>query len=220
MNKKKRILIITLAILFFIFLLTLFINVYMVNGTKDKIIDLDSIGDVSDIDAIIILGCKVEDGIPSLMLRNRLEKGIDVYRKVHTKIIVSGNHNDHYNEVDVMKDYLVNSSVLEEDIFEDHAGLSTYDSIYRAKNIFEAKKVIIVTQEYHLYRALYLANKLEIDAIGVAADDIPQKGIMLKNKIREVFSRDKNFFLGIIKPESTFMGDKIPLNHSGIVSEG
>ena len=106
------------------------------------------------------------------------------------------------------------------DIFLDHAGVNTYDSLYRAKYIFEAKKIVIVTQKYHMYRALYLANKLDLDAVGIVADDIPQKMIMLKNEIREILSRDKNFFKGIIKPKSKYLGEIIPLNQDGIVTSG
>ena len=219
MNKnKKRILIITLVVLFLIFLMTLFINIHMVNSTKDKIVSLDKVNEITDIDAIIILGCKVEDGIPSLMLSKRLEKGIDVYNKLHTKIIVSGDGNKE-DEVNVMSNYLINSGIESNDIVKDQAGISTYDSIYRAKNVFSVKKIVIVTQDYHMYRALYLANKLDIKAYGVVADDIPQKLIMLKNKIREIFSRDKNYFLGLLKPESKYLGEKISLNQDNSLTE-
>ena len=219
MKNKKKILIITLNCFLVAFFMTLFINVYMVNSTKKQIMDIDNISD--NYDAIIILGCKVNGDSPSLMLSKRLEKGIDVYNKLQTKIILTGDHGQNdYDEVNVMRNYLLNSDIPSEDIFLDHAGFSTYDSIYRTKYIYEAKKVIIVTQEYHMYRALYLANKLNLEAVGVVADDIPQKGIMLKNKIREILSRDKSFFLGIIKPQSKYLGEKISLNQDGIVTEG
>ena len=81
-----------------------------------------------------------------------------------------------------MRDYLINLGVIEDDIFMDHAGFSTYDSIYRFRDVFLGKKVIIVTQEYHLYRALYIASKLGIDAYGVRADDINSQAIMKKNE--------------------------------------
>lgn len=221
MSKKKKILLILSGFIVVICLMTLFINYYMINTTKEKIVDINSIGDIKDIDAIIILGCKVNENGPSLMLSRRLDKGIDVYNKLHTKIILTGDHGkNEYDEVNVMRDYMLSSSVPIEDIFLDHAGFNTYDSIYRAKYIFKAKKVILITQEYHMYRALYLANSLNLEAIGIVADDIPQKGIMFKNEIREILSRDKNFFKGLIKPKSKYLGEVIPLNQNGVVTEG
>lgn len=209
MSKGKKIFFL-LFLLFFIGILgTLFINLYMINSTKNQIVELDSINE--EYDAIIILGCKVNGDSPSLMLARRLDKGIDVYNKVHTKILLTGDHGkNNYDEVDVMKTY-IESSIPASDIFLDHAGFNTYDSLYRAKNIFMVKKAIIITQEYHMYRALYLANKLDIEAVGVVANDIPQKLVMFKNEFREILSRDKNFFKGIIKPKSKYLGEIIPI---------
>jgi vancomycin permeability regulator SanA len=119
-----------------------------------------------------------------------------------------------------MRDYLLDIGLPSEDIFLDHAGFSTYDSIYRAKYVFGAKKVIIVTQEYHLYRALYFANKLGIDAVGVKADNIPYRSIMFKNEIREILARDKGFYKGIFKPRSKYVGETISLNQNGEITKG
>ena len=217
MNKKK-ILIIIGSIIVFISLMTLFINIYMINSTKNQIISIDELN--GEYDAIIVLGCRVDGDSPSLMLARRLDKGIEVYNKLNTKIILTGDHDEKdYDEVNVMKNYIIDS-IPSKDIFLDHAGVNTYDSLYRAKYIFEAKKIVIVTQKYHMYRALYLANKLDLDAVGIVADDIPQKMIMLKNEIREILSRDKNFFKGLIKPKSKYLGEIIPLNQDGIVTSG
>lgn len=215
---KKKVLIIISIFILIISLLTLFINLRMINTTKDQIVSIDSLS--NDYDAIIVLGCKVNDDGPSLMLAKRLDRGIDVYNKLNTKIILTGDHGrNEYDEVNIMRDYILDS-IPSKDIFLDHAGFNTYDSIYRAKYVFEAKKVVIVTQKYHMYRALYLANSLDLEAVGVVADDIPQKIIMLKNEIREILSRDKNYFLGIFKPKSKYLGEIIPLNQDGIVTEG
>ena len=208
MNKrKKKVLIIILGIFLFLSLMTLFINIYIVSSTKKQIINVDEISEIDDVDAIIILGCRIDGKEPSLMLSKRLDMGITVYNKIHSKIILSGNGTKEDDEVSVMRDYLLERNVNPDDIYLDYEGFTTYDSIYRAKNIFNAKKIVIVTQEYHMYRSLYLANKLELDAVGVVAFDIPQKLIMLKNEIREVLSRDKNFFKGLIKPNSKYQGE-------------
>ena len=221
MSKKKKLWLILANFIIAIFLGTLFINIHMINSTKNQIVDINDLNGITDVDAIIILGCKVNGDSPSLMLTKRLEKGVEVYDTIHTKIILTGDHSKtDYDEVNVMKDYLNDSGIDSKDIFLDHAGINTYDSIYRAKHVFLAKKVVIITQEYHMFRALYLANKLDIEAVGVVANDIPQKGIMLKNEIREVLSRDKNFFKALIKPKSKYLGDTIPLNQDGIVTSG
>ena len=216
MNNKKKIVLYILLFFCMVIILTLFINIHIINSTKDQIINLNDIKKEDHIDAILVLGCKVNGNSPSLMLAKRLEKGLDVYNKLHSKILLSGDHGSNdYDEVDVMSDYYLNTTVNSEDLFLDHAGFSTYDSIYRAKYIFKIKKMVIITQEYHMYRALYLANKLDIDAIGIVANDIPQKTVMLKNEIREILSRNKSFVYGIIKPSSKYLGDEIPITGKG-----
>ena len=203
-NKKKKILFSLLIVTIIGIILTLFINIYMILYTKNKIIDVDKVS--NDFDAILVLGCKTEDGIPSLMLEKRLDKVIDVYNKLHTKIIVSGdNTRDDYDEVNVMEKYLLNHGILSEDIIKDYAGINTYDSIYRAKNTFNINNIVIITQKYHMYRALYIADKLNIEAKGIIADNIDYPFIMLKNNIREVFARDKNFFKVIFEPQSKYL---------------
>ena len=122
-----------------------------------------------------------------------------------------------YNEVQGMKNYALEAGVAEEDIFMDHAGFSSYDSIYRAKEIFGAKKILIVTQKYHLYRALYIADKLEIEAYGVGSDPRKYSGQALR-EIREIFARDKDFVKCIFKPESTYLGDTIPVSGNGDIT--
>ena len=135
--------------------------------------------DLKDVDCILVLGAGVrEDGTPSLMLNERLELGIALYQSgASQKLLMSGDHGrKDYDEVNTMKGYALSQGITSEDVFMDHAGFSTYESIYRAKEIFQAKKIIIVSQEYHLYRALYIADKFGIEAYGVAAkgtEEIP-----------------------------------------------
>ena len=96
---------------------------------------------------------------------------ISFNNKITDRILVSGDHTeDNYDEVNVMKNYLIENNIPSEKIFMDHAGISSYDSIYRAKKIYKANRIIIVTQKYHLYRSLYIAKKLDIEAYGVVAD--------------------------------------------------
>ncbi len=209
-----------LYIFIFVIILIFLLNGLVVGSTKDKIISLDEAKEIEDIDAILVLGCKVNpNGSPSLMLSNRLEKGIEVYKAIGTKLILSGDHGQkEYDEVNTMKDYILTEDINIDDVFLDHAGFSTYDSIYRAKYIFGAKKIIIVTQKYHLFRALYIANSLGIEAYGIPADNIPYRALNIKNEIREVLARNKDIFKVIISPESKYLGDKIDLNNSGKIT--
>ncbi|MBQ3031208.1 MAG: YdcF family protein, partial [Anaerotignum sp.] len=149
---------------------------YIKKETAEKIITAE---EATDADCILVLGCGVrEDGSPSLMLRDRLEKGIELYEAgTAPKLLMSGDHGrKNYDEVNLMKGYAMEKGVPSEDIFMDHAGFSTYDSMYRARDIFCAEKVIVVSQEYHLYRALYLAEKLGLEAYGVPAQDVNYRG--------------------------------------------
>ena len=136
------------------------------------------------------------------MLRDRLEKGIELYKKgIAKKIIMSGDHGrSDYDEVNVMKKYAIDRGVSSEDIFMDHAGFSTYESMYRAKEVFNVKSVVIVSQEYHLYRAIYIAKNLGLNAYGVNSE--PKKFIgQFHRDIREILARNKDFVSVMLKPE-------------------
>ena len=131
------------------------------------------------------------------------------------KIIVSGDHGRKtYDEVNVMKDYLINKGVPSENIFMDHAGFSTYDSIYRAKEIFQTKNIIIVTQKFHLYRSLYIASKLNLEAKGVSAT-LRHYTKEATFELREILARDKDFIKTIFKPKPKYLGDAIPVFGDG-----
>ena len=215
----KKLVYFILEVLLFLAAATAVINLYMAKSTEDKIVDIENLND--NYDAILVLGCKVEEDYPSVMLEKRLDKGIEVYNKLNTRLLLSGDHGQNdYDEVNVMSKYMLDNDIPEEDIFLDHAGFSTYDSIYRAKYIYGVKKMVIVTQNFHLFRALYLADKLGIEAVGSKAEDVPESMVMVKNEIREVLSRDKNFIKAILKPESKYLGDKISLDGDSSVTAG
>lgn len=189
----------------------------MIESTKDLIIDQTS--DLEGYDAILILGAGVSGNSPSPMLEDRLKKGIEVYfQGAASKIIMSGDHSrEDYDEVNVMKDYATKMGVPSVNVFMDHAGFSTYDSLYRAKEIFKANKIIIVTQEYHLYRALYIAKSLGLEAIGIPAIKTSYRGDSSREQ-REVLARNKDFFLSIIKPYPTYLGEEIPVFGDGNIT--
>ena len=173
-----------------------------------------------DADCILVLGAGVrEDGSPSLMLRDRLNTSVLLYEfEVSDRMLMSGDHGRvEYDEVNVMKGIAVETGIPSEHVFMDHAGFSTYDSLYRAKHIFQAEKVIIVTQEYHLYRALYIARSLGMEAIGVAAPGENYYGQTYR-ELREMAARTKDFVVTMWKPEASIMGEAIPISGDGNVT--
>lgn len=121
---------------------------------------------------ILVLGSSVKGRKPNTILEERLNTAFQLYdRKMAQKIILSGdNRAVDYNEPQAMKEYLMKKGISEADLILDHAGRRTYDSCYRARDIFNLTSIIIVTQTFHLSRALYLCNSLGVDAVGVAAD--------------------------------------------------
>lgn len=194
---------------------TLSINILIILTTRNQIKKIENI-ELEDVDCILVLGAGIKNNKPSPMLEDRLQTGIELYEKnISKKILVSGDHTKiDYDEVNVMKNYLKENNIPSNDIFMDHTGISTYDSIYRAKKIYKAKKIIIVTQEYHLYRSLYIANRLGIDAYGIAADkkEYPNQD---KRDLREIAARIKDFIKCLIKSESAYLGEVFPINGNG-----
>ena len=220
---KKMLIKIFLWILF-ICLVTLLavvgINLYITNSVSENIISLEDAKDM-DTDCIIVLGAGVrKDGSPTNMLEDRIIIGDRLYKdNAAGKILMSGDHGrENYDEVNTMKNYAINEGVPSEDIFMDHAGFETYDSMYRAKEIFGAKKVIIVTQKYHLYRALYIAKSLGLDAYGVSSDLRYYSKKMIYWQFREYIARIKAFGKCITRPEPKYLGDKIDLKGSGDIT--
>ena len=222
--KKKKILIITLIVLAFfsvIGIASVFgVNAYVKHIGGKNIITPEDVTELKDVDCIIVLGCQVKDnGNPSDMLADRLTRGIELYKQgAAPKIIMSGDHGQkEYDEVNTMKQVAIDADVPSNDIFMDHAGFSTYESVYRAKEIFEADKIIIVSQEYHLYRALYIAKQLGIEAYGVNSDYHTYWG-QSNREAREILARCKDFVKTIFKPEPTYLGETIPVSGDGNIT--
>lgn len=215
----KILLFLMIGIILFLSLMTLFINIYMINYAKKYIIEEEE-NNTYNYDCITVLGASVRaDGTPSLMLRDRLDKGIDLYYKqLSKKILMSGDHMYFdYDEVNTMKRYAIEKDVPSSDIFMDHAGINTYDSMYRLKEIYGVKKTVIVTQNYHLYRSIYIARKLGIDAYGIEASPIEYSG-QFHRDIREILARVKDFFKVMFKPKATIMGDAIEVSGNGDIT--
>ncbi|MCI8646523.1 MAG: DUF218 domain-containing protein [Firmicutes bacterium] len=209
------------------------ISAHMVSSTGEQILcrmqdreqalsqeELDSLRE-KGADCILVLGAKVKkDGSPSYMLKDRLDLAISLYKAgAAPKLLLSGDHGQvRYDEVNAMKQYAMERGVPKEDLFLDHAGFSTYDSVYRAKEIFQAERIIVVTQSYHQYRALYGCGKMGIKAWGVASDQAIYRGQNMRD-LREIAARDKDFFKWMAKPDPTYLGEAIPISGSGIASQ-
>ena len=175
--------------------------------------------DAQECDAIIILGALVYgDGSVSPVLQYRLDTGLALYNDGKAKkIIVSGDHGTiNYNEVRPMMAYLMERGVPREDIFMDHAGFDTYDSMYRMRDIFLVKSAIVVSQNFHNVRALYIGRKLGMEVYGVdAPDDEPWTNIIYY-RIREYGARMKAFAqAGVFKPKPKYLGEAIPIYLDG-----
>ena len=177
---------------------------------------------VKEAQCIIVPGAGIIRGKPSLTLARRLDTALELYKNgTADKIIVSGDHGSrNYDEVNTMREYLCERGVPKEDVFMDHAGFSTYDTVYRAKEIFKVESAVIVTQKLHLMRALYIAQKLGLECEGVIAQDATSQQKRIQ-QLREFPARVKAYLdCCILKSKPKYLGDEIPVSGSGIVTEG
>ncbi len=164
-------------------------------------------------DCILVLGAGLRaDGTPSPMLEDRLELAVKLYQQGYSsKLLLSGdNGTEYYDEVTAMRNYVLDQGVPESAVVCDYAGFSTYDSMYRAKGIFCVQRAIVVTQGYHLSRALFIGKALDIEVYGAAADQETFHGQQAR-ELREIVARDKDLIKCFIKPEAKIMGDQLPI---------
>lgn len=167
--------------------------------------------------AALVLGAGVNDNnLVSPIFADRLETAAELYKAgLVDNIIVSGDHGSvYYDEVNSGKGYLLSKDIPAEDIFLDHAGFDTYDSMYRAREVFHADSLLVVTQDFHLPRALYIANRLNVSAWGCRAD----KRYYLNTsylKRREWLAGVKAWLDINLKIKPRYLGDAIDLNGDG-----
>ena len=180
-------------------------------------------GQARPADCILVPGAQVRpDGSVSLMLADRLDMALELYDAgVSQRILVTGDHGTpYYDEVGAMREYLLARGVPSERIFMDHAGFDTFDSIYRARDVFEVKTCVVVTQLFHLKRALFIASELGVEAQGVdsAMHDYGRAGYY---RLREVFARAKAFLeCRILDTSPTYLGPAIPISGDGNATAG
>ncbi|HNZ40282.1 MAG TPA: ElyC/SanA/YdcF family protein [Clostridia bacterium] len=192
--------------------LQLYVMLYPLSDIFDSV---EQLGKIERPQAVLVLGAAVyASGNPSPVLKDRLDYAYQVYEYYDGKIavIVSGDNGTvEYNETKAMYDYLISKGVNADDIYRDYAGFNTYDSIYRAGYIFKVQSIIICTQRFHIYRALYIAKRLGFKAYGYAAEN---KSIynMTYNHIRESLARIKAVMeTDIMKRQPKYLGDPIPV---------
>lgn len=183
-------------------LLLLFVFIVAVNRT---VVFSASTSDITDClsgeaiskkyDAIVVLGAGVkEDGTPSHMLEDRLRGAVALYAAgVAPKVVLSGdNSGEHYDEVSAMEKYCINAGIPPEAIVRDDIGFSTYETMDNAIRSLGYRNIMVVTQEYHLYRAIYIAKRMGAEADGFASDYRSYFG-QIKRDVREYFARFKDF---------------------------
>ena len=187
------------------------VNYYVKSSTKKNI--YYSIKRFPKNDVGIIFGAGINGNQPSKYLKDRLDAGIMLWKaKRINKILLSGdNGREEYDELTVMKNYCFNHGVDTTKIFIDYAGFDTYSTMYRAKHIFKIKKATLISQEYHLNRAIYIGNKLGIKSVGYSAN----KGEYLGYNyvcFREYGSIFKSFFDVLRNRQPRFLGGEININ--------
>ncbi|MGE5389888.1 MAG: vancomycin high temperature exclusion protein [Deltaproteobacteria bacterium] len=205
-----------LVLLLVLIITPVILNYYVKMAASPYILPAD---ELPPADAILVLGAYVlPDGSMSSMLADRISVGYGLYQSDKApKILVSGDHGrKDYDEVNTMKAYLKHQGIPTQNIFMDHAGFSTYESMYRAREVFKVRKVIIVTQQYHLMRAVFIARELGLEAYGTAADLHSYGDVMPYNELREIAARNKDFWMcKVFKPQPTYLGEPIPVFGDG-----
>ena len=214
----KRILLIGLFVIVGILVAMSAINLYVVLRSTSYIeTETDKLN--KPVDAIIVLGAGLsKDNTPSPILKDRLDTAIELFKEgISDRLLVSGDHGDEYhNEVRVMKEYAVSQGVPRNQVFMDHAGFTTYETMVRARDVFQVKSCVVVTQKYHLFRSVYIARKMGLEAQGFPSDiHITDRLDYVIFEMREFLARIKAVWSVLTEPAPTYLGDPIPIKGDG-----
>ncbi len=168
----------------------------------------------------IVFGAKVWATGPSHILEDRLDAGIALYKsgKVR-KLLLSGDHGQReYDEVNAMRDYVLARGVKPADVFLDHAGFRTYDTLYRARDVFGVKSAVLVTNRFHLPRSIYVARRLGLDVVGLSSDARAYR-TWLYNNCREFLARTLAWVeVNVTCPSPKYLGPAIDIEGDGRVT--
>jgi len=165
----------------------------------------------------IVFGAKAWSSGPSSVLKDRLDAGIRLYRLgTVKKLLLSGDHGRHeYGEVNTMRRYALERGVEDVDIFLDHAGFRTYDTLYRARDVFGLRSAVLVTSEFHLPRALYTGKRLGLDVVGLVSDARTYRS-WLWNDCREFLARTLAWVqVNVTRPMPRHLGPAIDITGDG-----
>ena len=217
--KKLCIIVLVVGTVFLLFMI--FVNV-LINVSAQKYICFEP-QMLPEKQTALVLGAKTYGSRLSPVLKDRVDAGIVLFENgmVNT-LLLSGDHGrTEYDEVNSMKEYVLrNCTEMEpQKLFLDHAGFDTYDSIYRARDIFCADSLIIITQKFHAPRAAFIAHNLGMDAVVLA---LPEDAYSNASKYswysREIFANVKAFCDVVLKNKPQYLGEKIPLTSDGTLS--
>lgn len=211
-KRGKRILLVLIAVGVFCLLVLVSLNLYMISYTSGYLFSERDFAAL-DADYILVLGAAVRpDGTPSDMLADRIYQGVALYKNGAAGILLMSGDSEHpdYDETGKMKEYAEADGVPGDAIVRDTVGLSTYDSVVRAAAQMPGKKVIIVTQKYHLYRAVYIARKLGLEAYGCPSDPRKYAGQPVRD-CREFIARGKDVITAFLRPVTKY-GTEVPFS--------
>lgn len=179
-----------------------------------------NVSDLPEVDVILVPGARIYAGNVSGILAERLDAAIEVLQRSGSrKILVSGDYSSaYYDEARAMQNYLLRKNIDADAIILDHAGFSTYDSLWRARNVFGVQSMIVVSQDFHLPRALFIANKLGLQAVGFGASRVPLSPEQsFRSEWREPLARIKAFYQILRSAQPAFTGSGLPIDENGIV---
>lgn len=208
----------TLFFLFVVVLLLLFgSNIWVVSSTQARV--FTNSGQLPDHRVALVLGTshKLVGGKPNPFFEKRMDTAADLFKvgKIDQFLLSGDNRTKFYNEPYEMRKALVSRGVPTSAITLDYAGLRTLDSVVRSKEIFGQNQLTIITQPFHSYRALFISNFYDIDAVAMVTDE-PDAESSVRVRIREYFARTKAVLdLYVLKTTPRFLGDKEPLKSDG-----
>jgi len=200
---------------------TILINIGMILAARKYV--FNNIEELPPGSVVLVLGSQTHGIRLSPVLKDRVDAAISLMEKgIGEKLLLSGDHGQkYYDEVTAMLLYVQENApqIPEEDIFADYAGFNTWASTYRARSVYEVRDLIIVTQQFHISRAVSMARSLGMNAVGYGLNQDRFRGRSLRNwQIREYFARVKAFYSIIVKPKPTYLGDIIPITGDGRAS--
>ena len=199
------------------FITTLIINITMVKSMNEYI--YSNIDQIPPQSVVMVLGAQIRGTTLSPILRDRVNGGIALIQaNTGQKLLLSGDHSPFYDEVNAMRLYVLENApdIKHEDIFLDIAGYSTWDSMYRARVVFEVTELVIVTQQFHISRAVYMARSLGINAVGYGLAEEHFSRRNLQNwRIREYFARIKALYSIVFNIRPPTLTDRYSIQGDG-----